>query len=426
MSPTKVLQINPELFNMKKGLNKTIKQKEKKVKPLNTTLKSPGLLRKTLLGKIRDFQKKEEETKKTDTPSLVKERDEDKNNDVSEIKTDFNKSLQYLDELSKKRKDTPKNKSEKKQAKRENKTLKRPISSTVGGGQSPYVNLELPTELTEVKLEQPESFSHKMPNNLVPINQVNQVNKPELPLIQPIPEIKPANTPIIIPVINSSSITPVSVNGNETILNFDNATNNNIGNNNIGNGTIQINTNNLKMTDDNKMILPSMNIKPDPPHGVLKGGKKPTYKQYHTLKHNKPHVKLEGNQKNNHEVLNKNKLLDKIKNYSRDRKSNKVPYLKQIKTRTIKYNLGKQKGGKTVAILIKNATTRKKIKDEYHLLKQQPIGEIKEYLRNKNMIKAGTLAPNDVLREMYEQSILSGDITNDTSNTMIHNFLTNK
>lgn len=41
------------------------------------------------------------------------------------------------------------------------------------------------------------------------------------------------------------------------------------------------------------------------------------------------------------------------------------------------------------------------------------------------MIKAGTLAPNDVLREMYEQSILSGDITNDTGNTIIHNFLTN-
>lgn len=112
MSPTKILHINPELFNMKKGLNKTIKHKEKKVKPLNTTLKSPGLLRKTLLGKIRDFQKKEEETKKSDSPSLVKETDEGQKSDDPDIKTDFNRSLQYLDELSKKRKVHEKNKPE--------------------------------------------------------------------------------------------------------------------------------------------------------------------------------------------------------------------------------------------------------------------------------------------------------------------------
>ena len=89
----------------------------------------------------------------------------------------------------------------------------------------------------------------------------------------------------------------------------------------------------------------------------------------------------------------------------------------------MKYNLGKK--GKHISVLIKNNNTRKKIKHEQSLLRQKPMQEIKEYLRTKNLIKSGTLAPNDVLREMYEKAILSGDIHNKSKDTLIHNFFTN-
>jgi hypothetical protein len=42
---------------------------------------------------------------------------------------------------------------------------------------------------------------------------------------------------------------------------------------------------------------------------------------------------------------------------------------------------------------------------------------------DKNLIKIGSTAPNDVLRILYEQSILAGDITNVEPATQLHNFM---
>ena len=39
------------------------------------------------------------------------------------------------------------------------------------------------------------------------------------------------------------------------------------------------------------------------------------------------------------------------------------------------------------------------------------------------MLKAGSLAPNDVLRKTYEQLHLSGDINNKNGEILIHNYV---
>ena len=100
---------------------------------------------------------------------------------------------------------------------------------------------------------------------------------------------------------------------------------------------------------------------------------------------------------------------------------NKIQSIKKITTRTLKYKLGKR--GKKVGVLIKNAKTRKIIQREYALLKQKQISDIKNYLRSKNLLKIGSDAPNDVLRQMYEQAILSGEVENKAGETLIHNFM---
>jgi len=92
-------------------------------------------------------------------------------------------------------------------------------------------------------------------------------------------------------------------------------------------------------------------------------------------------------------------------------------------TRTYKYTLGKKSGARHIGLLIKNRETQKRIKQEVSQLKQQPIQEIKNYLRNKNLIKLGSQAPNDVLRKLYEDSILAGEITNNNANNLVYNFI---
>jgi hypothetical protein len=103
------------------------------------------------------------------------------------------------------------------------------------------------------------------------------------------------------------------------------------------------------------------------------------------------------------------------------------PYMPSLKpkrkriTRTLKYKLGKHANGK-VSVLIKNSQTRRKIQTEQALLKQKSILDIKNHLRSNNLLKAGSTAPSDVLRHLYEQSILAGQIENKAKDTLIHNY----
>jgi len=101
-------------------------------------------------------------------------------------------------------------------------------------------------------------------------------------------------------------------------------------------------------------------------------------------------------------------------------KPSRVRKRKRI-TRTLKYKLGKHANGK-VSVLIKNSQTRRKVQTEQSLLKQKSILDIKNYLRSKNLLKVGSNAPNDVLRHLYEQSILAGQIENKAKDTLIHNY----
>ena len=136
----------------------------------------------------------------------------------------------------------------------------------------------------------------------------------------------------------------------------------------------------------------SFSLKNDPPYGNLKiGGKKPTFRSWSRTKkvHHVTHIPI-------------------------------IERTQQIKK---KFSLGRNKSSNRVTVFLKNNKTRRKINDEISAIQQKPIVEIKEYLRKHNLIKIGSEAPSDVLRKLYKETLLAGDIKNSNTNTLIHNYL---
>ena len=66
--------------------------------------------------------------------------------------------------------------------------------------------------------------------------------------------------------------------------------------------------------------------------------------------------------------------------------------------------------------------TRKKVEDTKTEHKKTQLSTIKNYLKEKNLIKFGTTAPSKLLREMFETSELCGGILNKNKDVLIHNF----
>ena len=101
------------------------------------------------------------------------------------------------------------------------------------------------------------------------------------------------------------------------------------------------------------------------------------------------------------------------------RSSVRGPEEKEV-TKTFK--LGKNEKNRTVSVLIKNNKTRKKVEDSKTALKKTNLSTVKNYLKEKNLIKFGTSAPSKLLRDMYESSELCGGIVNENAVNLLHNF----
>jgi hypothetical protein len=92
-------------------------------------------------------------------------------------------------------------------------------------------------------------------------------------------------------------------------------------------------------------------------------------------------------------------------------------------TITKKYKLGRSPGCNVVGVLIKNNETRRQVQQECGLLKRESIIEVRKYLHDHGLLKVGSDAPPDVLRNMYESAKLTGDVNNVNKNVILHNFM---
>jgi hypothetical protein len=148
-------------------------------------------------------------------------------------------------------------------------------------------------------------------------------------------------------------------------------------------------------------VEPKHEIK-DKPYGNLKNGSKPTYKMYQQEhERDKPFEK----------EISENQVTEEP-----------IPIILEEKEVKKTFKLGKSDKTKTISILIKNNKTRKKVEDTKTEHKKTHLSTIKNYLKEKNLIKFGTTAPSKLLREMYETSELCGGILNQNKDVLIHNF----
>jgi hypothetical protein len=179
--------------------------------------------------------------------------------------------------------------------------------------------------------------------------------------------------------------------------------------------------------------LPSIFIKEEPPHGCLKNGKKPTFREWATNILKKPVDTFkdmfgggeEGGTTSlaDHASPADNRQQSSIGGVHANLNPEQVAGMrvKIRKTHKKRFRIGKHDD--VVGVLLKNKQTQRHIQSQHLTLKQKTIGEIRKYLYEHHLLKIGSNAPPDVLRRMYEDAILTGDVKNTNKDVLLHNFM---
>jgi hypothetical protein len=154
------------------------------------------------------------------------------------------------------------------------------------------------------------------------------------------------------------------------------------------------------------IIQTDLHLIADVPFGVLKGGNKPTYRQYYN------------------KTLKKNSSLPLPSSSSSAFKKDKKEDKKResfVSKKHKRHTLGKQRGIAKVGVLLKNKQTQKNVIDAQKKDKRTNLQEVKKYLYKHNLLKIGSSVPNNICRQIFENSKLTGEITNVNTETVLHN-----
>lgn len=393
-SNKRTLTINPELFKLNGGKRNKNQTKQKKNKPSieEKEVKNINKTKKELLRKVKDYQKNKEieqiksekDEKKENYPTNLFESNEFENSD---FEREFNKSLNFLQNLEKKNKEKKKKKQTQKIPSLQvsmdlpnNLQDSEPLYGCLKNGNKPTYTQLNKTQKREhsgkritISLENNDSDDNPKPKP-IPKQLYESQESQEKPETFKLNDLNDLNE-------NKTQFEELIDEKIEKIENLDSK---------LENSVISELPKDLKTSiEDTKTSIISIN---------------------EDLIDSQPNVGIELNKD-----LKDVKDVDEID-------ISKLPKINRV-TRKKKYVLGRKKGSKQVGVLLKNRETQKKVKAEVSSLKSKSIQEIKDYLRKKNLIKLGSESPNDVLRKLYEDSILSGDVENDNSEVLLHNFL---
>ena len=427
----KTIKINPELFKM--GSDKTRKNREPKMRPVIKPVINPNTIKMQLLNKIKQHRSQSSSSgssnnssnnnSSNNSSSNNSSSQNNKSNTGSEDNTsfsdEFQDSIEYLSSLSKYKKEASKVKTSGTSA---NKTLKNYSETPSYTATIPHVELDLPEELWEP--------SPSIETSGIKIQLQTPPPQPQQPTIskQVSSYTQPLNQHTSVPygcLKNGSKPTYRTWQRNQTRKNYGDENNNYI------------------------VSQPNMPSKPNSTalqnSTALNSTALDREKRLDMLRQKIKQREIEELERHLLEKPLFNTPIDKpvasvsfpatqvlhdepsFENENETQASTPVAYsppsMSVKKTIRRKYTLGKSTKYRKVGVLIKDNNTRKKIITAQKELKKKSINEVKKYLKAHGLIKAGSNAPNDVLRKTYESAMLTGDVTNMNRDTLLHNLM---
>jgi hypothetical protein len=194
------------------------------------------------------------------------------------------------------------------------------------------------------------------------------------------------------------------------------------------------------------ILEPTSTIMKDKPYGVLKNGLKPTYKTWNkSQKINEPVTKpLEQTKV---EVIPFEIKMEppEIKIYPEPKPFEPEPFtisetnvpvssitvnsvpinsvpINSVPVNSVPVKVGKSKKNRTVNILIPCHKTRKQKGELHETIRKTSLTTVKNYLKNHKLIKVGSTAPTNLIRQIYENAKCYGEVTNQNKNNLLYNF----
>jgi len=418
----------------KRRTKRTSGSGERKIRP--SSIVQPSTLKKTLLERIKQHQRTRERSRERDsenTSLFAAPATSAATTNAPDVKggDNFSQSMDFLRKLAMKRRELQRTLKKSRsdiipEAKTPEAKLLNQVSETLTNGEIltntgllglPVVPMAVP------QIQEPTIHLGAMPMPMMPeistTGTANAINIPETP-----PNITDLAEMYNNTIAAASSTPDMGTKPNE---NSDTA------------GLTTTTEPPLHIPQKPEDFLPSIFIKDDPPHGCLKNGSKPTFREWATKMLNKPVDAIKnmlggGGDSSSTPgtteaatgaittaTATANEGMSEGMNSKLDPSQVAGMRVKIRKTKRKRFRIGKHDD--VVGVLLKNKHTQRHIQKEHLSLKQKTIGEIRKYLYDHHLLKIGSNAPPDVLRRMYEDSILTGDVKNTNKDVLLHNFM---
>jgi hypothetical protein len=161
---------------------------------------------------------------------------------------------------------------------------------------------------------------------------------------------------------------------------------------------------------------------PNPEYSNLKGSVKPTFRQLarmpNVIPTADPLIQGGNSEAKRKDVSYQRQLLDAMESAGPKEGDKDDVHKRHVRT----YRLGRSKQG-LVSVLLSNKQIRRTISKKKHDLKRLPMQKVRQDLVRKGFIRMGSTAPDNVLREIYENVEMIGQVRNFSPDILMHNLL---